>query len=145
MRLLGLDLGTRRIGVAVSDELGLLAHGLTVVTRHGGKRDLDAIAQLAHEEEVAGVVIGLPLNMNGSEGEAAARTRRFGAALGTHLNLPVVMWDERLTTWEAEGIMNDASVRKRKRKQLVDKVAATLILQSYLDAQQPANDTENHP
>ena len=145
MRLLGLDLGTRRIGVAVSDELGFLAHGLTVLMRHGGQRDLDAIAQLAHEEEVVGVVIGLPLNMDGSEGEAAARARRFGAALGAHLNLPVFLWDERLTTWEAEGIMNDALVRTRKRKQLVDKVAATLILQSYLDAKRPANDTENLP
>jgi RNAse H-fold protein YqgF len=83
--------------------------------------------------------------MDGSEGEAAARARRFGAALGAHLNLPVFLWDERLTTWEAEGIMNDALVRTRKRKQLVDKVAATLILQSYLDAKRPANDTENLP
>ncbi len=143
MRLLGLDLGTRRIGVAVSDELGLLAHGLTVLTRHGGQRDLDAIAQVAREEEVVGVVIGFPLNMNGSEGEAAARVRRFGAALGAHLNLPIFLWDERLTTWEAQGIMKDVSVRTRKRKQLVDKIAATLILQSYLDAEQPANDREN--
>jgi putative Holliday junction resolvase len=143
MRLLGLDLGTRRIGVAVSDELGLLAHGLTVVTRHGGQRDLDAIAQLAHEEEVVGVVIGLPLNMNGSEGAAAARTRRFVATLAERIKLPVYLWDERLTTWEAEEIIKDASVRKRKRKQLVDKIAATLILQSYLDARQPANDSEN--
>jgi putative Holliday junction resolvase len=142
MRLLGLDLGTRRIGVAVSDELGLLAHGLMVVTRNGGRRDLEAIARLVHEENIQGVVIGLPLNMDGSEGEAATRTRRFGAVLGEYLKLPVILWDERLTTWEAEGIIKEASVRKRKRKQLVDIVAATLILQSYLDAKQPVKDKE---
>jgi putative pre-16S rRNA nuclease len=145
MRLLGLDLGTRRIGLAVSDELGLLAHGLAVVMRHGGQRDLEAIARVVRQEEVAGVVIGLPLNMNGSEGEAAARARRFGAALGAHLGLPVYLWDERLTTWEAQGIMKDAAVRRRKRKQLVDKIAASLILQSYLDAQRSAKDAEKSP
>jgi len=136
MRLLGLDLGSKRIGVAVSDEMGWTAQGLTVLNRHGGQRDLENIARLVKEQEVGEIVLGLPLNMDGSEGDQARRAREFAGKLEEHLGLPVHLWDERLTTWEAEGILKEAGVDGRKRKQVVDKVAATLILKSYLKARE---------
>jgi len=134
MRLLGLDLGSERIGVAVSDELGWTAQGLCVLRRQGGKRDLDKIARLVEEQKAEAVVLGLPLNMDGTEGPQAQRTRRFAAALEAHLGLEVRLWDERLTTWEAEGILKEAGVRGPRRRQVVDKLAATLILKSYMEA-----------
>lgn len=134
MRLLGLDVGTKRIGVALSDELGLTAQPLSVIARHGGLRDLDAIAGLIKEHQVSSLVVGLPINMDGSEGESAGRIRRFAASLHEHLGLPVFLWDERLTTWEAEGILKEASVRAKKRRGIVDKLAAALILKGFLEA-----------
>jgi putative holliday junction resolvase len=134
MRLLALDLGSKRIGVAVSDELGWTAQGLTVLERRGGGKDFAAIADLVRQHQATGVVVGLPINMDGSEGPAAAAARRFGEALAKHLALPVHLWDERLTSWEAEGILREAEVTPRKRRLLVDKLAATLILKSYLEA-----------
>ena len=136
MRLLGLDLGSKRIGVAVSDEMGWTAQGLAVLNRHGGKRDLENIARLVQEQRVEEVVLGLPINMDGSEGEQARKAREFAERLREHLELPVHLWDERLTTWEAEGILKQAGVKGRKRRQVVDKVAATLILKSYLEARE---------
>jgi putative Holliday junction resolvase len=134
MRWMGLDLGSKRIGVALSDELGLTAQPLQVIARHGGTRDLEALARLVREHAVTGVVAGLPLNMDGSEGEAAARVRRFTENLSKHLGLPVRLWDERLTTWEAEAVLREAGVRSRKGRQVVDKLAAALILKGFLDA-----------
>ena len=136
MRLLGLDLGSKRIGVAVSDEMGWTAQGLCVLNRHGGKRDLENIARLVQEQQSQAVVLGLPLNMDGSEGDQARRAREFGEKLKEHIKLPVHLWDERLTTWEAEGILKEAGVKGPKRKLVVDKVAATLILKSYLQARE---------
>jgi putative Holliday junction resolvase len=136
MKLLALDLGSKRIGVAVSDELGYTAQGLCVLNRHGGKRDLENIARLVEEQEAKAVILGLPLNMDGTEGEQAGKVRMFKAKLEEHLDIPVHLWDERLTTWEAEGILKEAGVRPEKRKKVVDKVAASLILKSYLEARQ---------
>lgn len=140
MRLLGLDLGAVRIGVAVCDELGLTVRPLSFIARHGGRRDLLAIERLVREQEACGVVLGLPLNMDGSEGPAAQKTRRFAQALHSHLEalkVPVHLWDERLSTWEAEGILRQEGVRASRRREKVDAVAAALILESYLAAKTP--------
>ncbi len=140
MRLLALDLGTVRIGVAVCDELGLTVRPLSFIARHGGRRDLLAVERLVREQEAAGVVLGLPLNMDGSEGPAAQKTRRFAQSLHAHLaplKIPVHLWDERLSTWEAEGILRQEGVRASRRRQKVDALAAALILESYLAAQTP--------
>ncbi|MBW1808109.1 MAG: Holliday junction resolvase RuvX [Deltaproteobacteria bacterium] len=135
MRLMGIDLGSKRIGVAKSDAEGWSAHPVTVLNRHGGQRDMQAIAKLVAEHEISEIVLGLPLNMDNSEGKAAAATRRFGDKLRDHLEIPVHLWDERLTTWEAHQILKETQVKKSKHRKLVDQLAATLILKSYLEAQ----------
>lgn len=135
MRLLGIDLGSVRVGVAVCDELGLAARPLSVLRRRGGARDLDAIERLVREQEAGAVVLGLPLNMDGSEGPVAQRTRRFAAALEERLRplgVPVRLWDERLTSWEAEDLLREKGLTPRRRRERVDAVAAALILESYL-------------
>ncbi len=140
MRLLGLDFGTKRIGVALSDELGWTSQGLTTIERKGKDRDIERIGQLVGEHSVEGIVLGLPLNMDGSEGKAALAVRKFAGLLEERLGITVHLWDERLTSWEAEGILKAAEVKPKKRKQVVDKLAATLILKSYLDAQRESAD-----
>jgi putative Holliday junction resolvase len=140
MRLLGLDFGTKRIGVALSDEMGLTSQGLTTIERKGNQKDLARIGRLVEEHSVEEIVLGLPLNMDGSEGRVAEAVRRFAGLLEEQLKIPVHLWDERLTSWEAEGILKEAKVKAKKRKQVVDKLAATLILKSYLDAQREGAD-----
>jgi putative Holliday junction resolvase len=132
MRIAALDVGDARIGIAVCDELGLTTRGIGVVHRRGGVSDLDAIAALLAPYEPERLVVGLPLNMDGSEGPQAAKIRRFAARLAAHRGYRVELWDERLTTVEAEDVMREAGVRHRRRKQLVDQVAAAAILRSYL-------------
>jgi putative Holliday junction resolvase len=132
MRIAGLDVGEVRIGVAVSDELGIAAHGVGVVRRVGGRRDLEALVAMLAPYAPERLVVGLPLNMNGSEGPQAARVRAFAAELAAHTGLPVEFWDERLTTVAAGRVLLEADVSRRRRRGLVDKVAATLILQTYL-------------
>jgi putative pre-16S rRNA nuclease len=134
MRIAALDVGDARIGVAVSDELGLTTRGIGVVRRTGGTRDLDAIAALLAPYGPARVVVGLPLNMDGSEGRQAAKVRRFAARLGAHMGLAVELWDERLTTVEAEAVLRETGVARKRRPALVDQVAAAGILRSYLAA-----------
>jgi len=145
MRLLALDLGSKRIGTAVSDDLELTAQPLSVLNRHGGARDLQAIGRLVREQQAGEVVIGLPLNMDGSEGAAAAQARRFAERLGAALGIPVRLWDERLTTWEAEGVLKEARVKPIKRRAVVDKLAAALILRSYLDARRTGDSDQTLP
>jgi putative Holliday junction resolvase len=140
MRLLGLDFGTKRIGVALSDEMGWTSQGLTTIERKGNNKDIERIGRLVEEHEVEGIVMGLPLNMDGSEGKAAEAVRRFAGLLEERLGITVHLWDERLSSWEAEGILKEAEVKPKKRKQVVDKLAATLILKSYLDAQRESVD-----
>jgi putative Holliday junction resolvase len=132
MRIAALDVGDARIGVAISDELGLTTRGLGVVRRQGGSRDLEAIARLLQPYVVERVVVGLPLNMDGSEGPQAEKVRRFAARFGDHTGFAVELWDERLTTVEAEGVMRETGIARRKRRGLVDQVAAAGILRSYL-------------
>ena len=104
------------------------------MTRLGRRKDLEALAALAREEDVQRVVIGLPLRLDGTAGPAAEEARRFAADLEKVVNIPVELWDERLTTVEVERVMTDAGVRRRKRRDHVDRLAAVLILQSWLDA-----------
>ena len=132
MRIAALDVGDARIGVAVSDELGITAQGIGVVRRVGGRRDLEALALMLAPYEPTRLVVVLPLNMNGSEGPQATRVRAFATRVADHLGLPLEFWDERLTTVAAERSLLEADLSRRRRKELVDKVAATLILQGYL-------------
>jgi len=132
MRIAALDVGDARIGVAVCDELGLTTRGLGVVQRRGGVHDLEAIARLISPHAPERVVVGLPLNMDGTEGPQAAKVRRFAGRLAEHTGLPIAFWDERLTTVEAEAVMRETGVPRRRRRGIVDQVAAAGILRSYL-------------
>jgi putative pre-16S rRNA nuclease len=132
MRIAALDVGEARIGVAVSDELGITAQPLGVVERVGGERDLRALGDLLAPYAPERLVVGLPLGMSGAEGSQAARVRAFGERVGAHLGVPVEYWDERLTTVAAERTLLEADLSRRRRRQVVDKVAASLILQGYL-------------
>lgn len=134
MRIAGLDVGEKRIGVALSDELGLTAQGLEVITR---RRPDDTFARLGEIVAQYGVqrwVVGLPRNMNGTYGPSAEMARTFAEALTERTQLPVEFWDERLTTAAAQRTLLEADVSRKKRKQVVDKIAAAYILQGYLDA-----------
>ena len=134
-RVLGLDVGERRIGVALSDPLGLTAQRLTVLERRSAGEDVSTVAALAAEHRAEAVVVGLPLTMKGLEGPQAKLVRAFIEALETRLSCPVHVVDERLTTVQGERALLSTDASRRKRKGLIDQVAAQLILQSYLDAQ----------
>ena len=136
MRVAALDVGEARIGVAVSDELGITAQPLGVVRRVGGRRDLEALAAMLAPYAPVRLVVGLPLELRGSEGPQAARVRAFAEKAAAHLALPLEFWDERLTTVAAERTLLEADVSRRRRREVVDKIAASLILQGYL-AQRP--------
>jgi putative Holliday junction resolvase len=133
MRILGLDYGSRRIGVAISDELGMTAQGLATITRRNREQVLDAIASLVRAWSVEKIVVGYPLRLDGTEGIQCDKVKRFCRILQSRFALPVMSWDETLTTKEAEELLTAAHTRRKKRKELVDKVAACLILQGYLD------------
>lgn len=137
-RALGLDLGSKRIGVAVSDRTGTIASPLQVLQRSGSPlRDHRAIAALVAEEEAEVVVVGLPLNMNGSAGPAARAASAEASALATVVGVPVVTFDERRTTVTADQAMIGAGMKAPARRRVVDKIAATVLLQSWLDAGGP--------
>ncbi|MDA8187180.1 MAG: Holliday junction resolvase RuvX [Dehalococcoidales bacterium] len=132
---MGLDVGDKRIGVALGDPTGWIASSLTVITRTSLKRDVQIIGELAKEHEVQKIIVGLPRRMDGTLGEQAQKAQAFGRELERRLGLPVVFWDERLTTVAAEKMMIGAGVRREKRRERIDAVAASLMLQSYLDFQ----------
>lgn len=134
MRVMGLDYGDRRIGVAISDELRWTAQGLTVVETRRDGGELDKIAEIAKEHDVSEVVVGLPKNMNGTIGPRGEICQDFAVQVKQKLGIPVHLWDERLTTVAAERTLAEAEIGLKKRKQVVDKMAATLILQNYLDS-----------
>lgn len=134
MRLMGLDVGTKTIGVAVSDELGLTAQGVEVIRRQG-EQDFDRLRSLAMQYQVGKIVVGLPKNMNGTIGERGEQCLTFGKYIEERLQIPVVFWDERLTTMAAERTLLSADISRKKRKSVIDKMAAMLILQNYMDAQ----------
>lgn len=132
---MGLDVGTKTVGVAVADELGFTAQPITVVRRSNLKADLAELIRLAADRAVDRFVLGLPLNMDGSEGPRALATRKFGDALAKASNLLIIYQDERLTTVAAERSLLEADVSRQKRREVIDQVAASLILQGWLDAQ----------
>ena len=138
MRALGLDHGQKRVGVAISDSAGTLAMPIEVVARRGDRqREHQAIADLVEEWEAEIVVVGLPYNMDGSVGPMARKYGSEAKALGDTLSVPVVLYDERLTTVSAERALMDQNMNAQDRRQVVDKVAASVMLQSWLDAGMP--------
>jgi putative Holliday junction resolvase len=132
MRILALDLGERRIGVAISDPLGWTAQAHSVITRRRPAADLAAVAGLVRESAAARVVVGLPRRLDGSEGPAAVKAKEFAGELAKLIPVPVELFDERLTTAEAEGLLLAGDLSRRRRRQVIDKVAAALILDGYL-------------
>ena len=145
MRIIGLDYGTKTVGVAVSDALGLTAQGVETITRKEEnklRQTLARIEAIIEEYEVTKIVVGLPKNMNNTIGERAEATEQFKEDLDRRTGLEVLLWDERLSTVEAERILMDTGVRRENRKQYVDKMAAAVILQNYLDSQAHEGQTE---
>ena len=139
MRILGLDFGTKTTGVAVSDPLGWTAQGLEIIRRQDEnslKPTLARIAELCTAYQVEKIVLGLPKNMNNTLGERGEATLLFKEKLEARLKIPVETWDERLSTVAAESILLEADVSRKKRKNVIDKLAATIILQNYLDSVQ---------
>ena len=134
MRIIGLDIGDRTIGVAVCDPLGLTAQGITTVKRKSVVLDIEEIAKICKQYNVESIVSGLPKNMNGTIGPQGEKVQRFCEKLKETLNLEVKMWDERLTTVAANRVMLEGDLSRAKRKKIVDKIAATFILQGYLDS-----------
>lgn len=143
MRVMGLDVGERTIGVAVSDALGLTAQGLEVIRRRTWKDDVKRLREICEHYDVSKIVVGYPKNMNGTIGPRAQAAASFAARLETELGLPVLLWDERLTTMEAERLLLAADVSRGKRRKVIDKMAAVLILQSYLQAH-PVSGTDRN-
>lgn len=136
MRVMGLDYGTKTVGVAISDPLGFTAQGIETIDRKEEnklRKTLARIEELVKEYEVETIVLGFPKNMNNTLGERAEKTLEFKEMLERRVGLPVVMWDERLTTVEAERTLIESSVRRENRKKVIDKIAAVIILQGYLD------------
>lgn len=138
-RIMGLDYGDVRIGVALSDVTHLIASGLETYTRKTNKLDIAHLAQIIAENDVNLVVFGLPLNMDGSEGIRVVKTKSFAEKLKAECNVMVDFFDERLSSVDAEEILLNAGLRRDKRKDVIDKVAATLILQGYLDKKRENN------
>jgi putative pre-16S rRNA nuclease len=139
-RFLALDVGSRRIGIAVSDELGITAQPvLTLLRRHNPREDLRSIARLARRHSVVGIVVGNPLHLSGEASPRSAKTQAFAQELGALTGLPIHLWDERLTTREAHQILYEAGHPRQSHLPVVDQVAATLILQSFLDSQARAS------
>ena len=139
-RYLGLDVGNRRIGVAVSDELGLTAQPvLTLERKHNQREDLRSLARLCRRFGVAGIVVGNPVHLSGDLSPQAAKTQTFAAELGALTGLPIHLWDERLTSREAHQILYEAGRPRQQHRSVVDQVAATLILQSFMEARAPSS------
>lgn len=134
MRILAVDLGKARTGLALSDEGQFLASPLETITEYNEQKLLDAVSAAVIKHGAKRIVVGHPRNMDGSRGESAQRAEAFAAALGEKTGCEVVLWDERMTTVTAIGYLNEADVRGKKRKAVVDTVAATVILQNYLDS-----------
>lgn len=133
-RILGVDYGTKRIGLAISDGIGLTASPLDVVSR---KELPDKLAELAREYDIGRVVVGLPTGLGGQEGDSAAGARQLGTEISDTIGVDVVYVDERFTSRMAESALLESGMKRRDRKETVDKVAAAIILQTYLDSQRP--------
>lgn len=146
MRIMGLDYGSKTVGVAISDPLGFTAQGIETITRKTEnklRQTLARIEALVEEYEVEQLVLGFPKHMNNDIGDRAEKSLEFKAMLERRTGLEVIMWDERLTTVEAERTLIESNVRREDRKQYIDKIAAVFILQGYLDSIYMKNQTEN--
>jgi putative holliday junction resolvase len=132
-RILALDLGKKRIGLAISDPLGITAQGLPNLIRRNKRSDLAALGRMARDWEVGLIVLGNPMNMGGSEGRQSAWVREFAGELERETSLPVRLWDERLTTVEANRVLRSSGISLEKRAAAVDRLSAVILLQSYLD------------
>ena len=133
-RILALDLGKKRIGLAVSDPLGITAQGLPTLQRINIRTDLDALQKLIEEREIATILMGHPLHMSGREGRQAEYTQEFAAKLADRTKLELIFWDERLTTVAAQRVLRESGVSIEKRAKAVDKHSAVILLASYLDS-----------
>ncbi|WP_297135738.1 Holliday junction resolvase RuvX [Terrisporobacter sp.] len=134
-RIMGLDIGDKTIGVAVSDLMGLTAQGVTTIKRVGKKKDIEEIKKIIAERQVNKIVSGLPKNMNGTVGPQGEKVQKFCELLEAETNLPIEFWDERLSTVAAERSLIEGDVSRQKRKKVIDMLAAVIILQGYLDLQ----------
>lgn len=136
MRIMGLDVGSKTVGVALSDEFGWTAQGLKTLKINEEKQEFgfEEIGQLIKEYQVDTVVIGLPKNMNGTIGPRGEASKQFADEVESRFHVPTVLWDERLTTMAAERVLLEADVSRKKRKKVIDKMAAVMILQGYLDS-----------
>jgi putative Holliday junction resolvase len=134
MRVLAIDHGTKRMGIAISDELKMIAQPLEYIPAEPFAKFLERLKEILREKEVELIVVGLPRNMDGSYGPAALKVQEFVAALKSALTLPIQMWDERLTSAQANRFLLQGNVRRAQRKEKVDKTAAALLLQGYLDS-----------
>ena len=134
-RIMGLDIGDKTIGVAVSDIMGLTAQGVTTIKRVGKKKDIEEIKKIIAERQVNKIVSGLPKNMNGTVGTQGEKVQKFCELLKEETNLPIEFWDERLSTVAAERSLIEGNVRRENRKKVIDMLAAVIILQGYLDLQ----------
>jgi putative holliday junction resolvase len=133
-RVLGLDVGSKTIGIAVSDPLGITAQGLPTIRRKNKRTDLQALEKLIHTYEIGEIVVGYPLRMSGAEGTQSAKMADFAEELRKTFGLPVQLWDERLTSAEANRVLRDSEMSIRRRGEVVDQLAAVLILQNWMDA-----------
>lgn len=136
MRILGLDVGSKTVGVAVSDEMGWTAQGIETIKINEERQQfgLDRLGEIIKEYQVESVVIGLPKNMNGTIGPRGEASQHFADMVQEEFGLPIILWDERLSTVAAERVLLSADVSRKKRKQVIDKMAAVMILQGYLDS-----------
>jgi putative holliday junction resolvase len=136
MRVMGLDVGSKTVGVAISDELGWTAQGLETlkINEELNSFGFEQLGELIHEYKVEKVVVGFPKNMNGTIGPRGEASQRFATELETRFGITPILWDERLTTMAAERVLIEADVSRKKRKKVIDKMAAVMILQGYLDS-----------
>ncbi|MGD0015850.1 MAG: Holliday junction resolvase RuvX [Bryobacteraceae bacterium] len=141
-RILALDVGQRRIGVAVSDELGLTAQGLETIERSRTREDYARLSRLAAQKGAVMILVGNPIHMSGREGRQTEWVRRFATGLAARSGLPVELWDERLTTAQAQRVLHASGVSLQKRTRAVDRLAAVILLQSYLDARSTSDASE---
>ncbi|WP_343216819.1 Holliday junction resolvase RuvX [Crassaminicella profunda] len=135
MRIMGLDVGDKTVGVAASDALGWTAQGIETIRRTNKKADYRRVGELIEEKEITKIVVGLPKNMNGSIGPQGEKVLEFVEDLKKRFKVEIILWDERLTTVAAERMLISGDVSRKKRKKVIDMIAATYILQGYLDAQ----------
>ena len=140
MRIMGLDIGSHTIGVAISDELGITAQGLKTIRRTSKQADFEEIRRIVNQFQIGKIVVGLPKNMNGTLGKQAEMVLRWIKDLKEKVHLPVETWDERFSTVEASKVLLEADVSRSKRRKAVDKLAAVIILQGHIDRSKNSND-----